>query len=133
MLGTPTEVQFQRTGRRGMTAGAFLAFMKTADYYPMEEEGGEEPVNTTVQLPPDLHGHLQFIADLWNAFDKVRGLKKSKKWKPASVIRRLLIVGRDGLATQLGGIPEGEEAQAEFIETASEKLAAEIARAKPKK
>ncbi len=104
--------------------------MKTSGYYPMEEEVSDEPVNTTVQLPQDLHSHLEFIARLWNAFDAARGLKKRSKWKPASVIRRLLMVGRDGISEQLGGIPEGEEAQAEVIEMTAKKVAAQSNKSK---
>lgn len=94
-----------------------------AGYYPTEDEGNDEPVSTTVQLPPDLHADLKFIADLWNAFDEARGLKKRSKWKPATVIRRLLLVGRGGIARQLGGIPKGEKARAEFIASTAKKVA----------
>ena len=104
--------------------------MTTRGYYPQEVEPGYEPVNTTVQLPPDLHRDLKFISELWNAFDDALGIKRRSTWKPASVIRRLLMVGRDGIAETLGGFPEDDESRKAFIKKTAAKVAAESNKSK---
>lgn len=90
-------------------------------YYP-ESETGDELIMTSVQVPSDLHSHLTFIARLWNALDAARGVKRRSTWKPASVIRRLLLGGRDAIAETLGGIPESEKARTELIERMAKDL-----------
>lgn len=103
---------------------SLLTLMDKLGYYPMEEEAGDEPVTTSVQLPQDLHRHIEFTAKLWNAIDEARGTKRRHKWKASTVIRRLCLVGTTGVAAGIGGIPDDEEEQQKLIA----KVAAEVAR-----
>ncbi len=107
--------------------------MKSLSYYPVDEQVGVELVTTSVQLPSDLHANIEFTARLWNALDEARGVNRRYKWKVASVIRRLCLVGTTGVSDGLGGIPAEKEAQDALIELTAEKLRTSLASAKSKK
>lgn len=101
--------------------GATLAFLM-ASYYPIEEETEGERVRTSVRLPPAQHDDLELIAELWNEMDKALGRRRPRKWKPASVIERLISVGIDGFWGQVGGRPATKAGRADFIKQAIERL-----------
>ncbi len=102
--------------------------MSDLGYYPMDEEIGDQPVTTSVQLPQELHAHIEFTARLWNALDEARGVKRRYKWKAASVIRRLCLVGALGVSKGIGGIPKTESEQQSLIESTAARVATEAAR-----
>ncbi len=100
--------------------------MKALNYYPVDEQVGVELITTSVQLPSDLHSHIEFTAKLWNALDEARGVKRRYKWKAASVIRRLCLVGTTGVSEGIGGIPADLDAQQALIDATADKLRASL-------
>lgn len=104
--------------------GGMLSLLMAQRYYPEAEEEGEK-VQTSVRLPTQQHEDILLIADLWNELDKVLGRRRPRKWKPASVIERLIAVGIEGFWGQIGGRPETEDdrkaALAKAVELARER------------
>lgn len=62
---------------------------------PPEPEEKSLRVAFSVRVTPAEHEDIQLIADVWNATDKARGVKRSRKWKPSSVVARLITGGID--------------------------------------
>lgn len=87
-------------------ASSLMSGTTSGDYYPLDEDLDEVIVPTSVRMKATSHSKLLFIAELWNALDKVRGKKRLKKWKPASVMARLIDVGIVGVELKVGVIPE---------------------------
>lgn len=98
------------------------AILMAASYYPIEDEADEATVRTSVRLPVSEHDRVEFLADLWNALDEA-GNKTRGKWLPASVIRRLVHVGLESFASQIGGWPATKEEREEMIARAGEVIA----------
>src|SRR6266545_3308129 len=117
---TDSPVQWSRNQWRGPKNGATVGALMAAAYYPLNEDQEAERIRTSVRLPIPEHERVAFLADLWNALDKASGKKRAKKWKAASVIERLVSVGLDGFAGQIGGWPESKAERAEMIKRASE-------------
>jgi hypothetical protein len=106
---------------KGAKNGANVrAALMAADYYPFDEEAEVTRVATTVRLTKLEHEQLQFVADVWNAFDKARQIKRSKKWKVASVIERFLAIGLEGFGLQIGGWPSTLEERKQLLKNAAE-------------
>lgn len=94
-----------------------------ADYYPFDEQAREpEPVRTSVRLAPDVQEDIKFFALLWNEFDKALGRRRSKKWKAASVIERLVLGGLEDLWKQYGGKPPSAAAREQLKKKAIEQI-----------
>lgn len=110
---------------QGPKNGVRLAPIMSASYYPVDEESGEERVRTSVRLSQEQHADIELITKLWNDLDRVLGRQRSRKWKAASVIERLVAVGIDGFWAQVGGRPDTREGREDFIRQAAEKLNAE--------
>ena len=91
-------------------------------YYPDDECAGVELKAATIRVPKSLYQDIEFVAELWNAFDEARGIKRPSRWKPSSVMERLLMVGRDGVSEQIGGIPTDSD-RADFIKSTAAKVA----------
>ncbi len=91
-----------------------------ADYYPFDKEAESPRVASTVRLTVEQHQQVKFVADVWNAFDKARGVKRAKKWKPAAVIERFVSIGLDGFADQIGGWPSDETHRRQLIKNAAD-------------
>ncbi len=89
-----------------------------ASYYPIDEDTESPRVAMTVRMPAEARERLDFMADLWNALDLARGKTDSVKWKPTSVIERLVTVGLKGFEAQIGGWPETDETRAAMIASA---------------
>jgi len=102
--------------------GAMLRPLMALSYYPLDESDSEEKVRTSVELPLELHLDVQFLADLWNEIDKTLGKRRRRKWKAASVQRRLIEVGVAGFWQQVGGRPATKQDRQEFVAQALERL-----------
>lgn len=94
-----------------------------ASYYPLDETNEDARIRTSVRLPVDKHRRVEFLVDLWNALDKAQGKRRAKKWKAASVIERLVSVGLDNFAKQVGGFPETAEQRQAMLKRAGEVVA----------
>lgn len=117
MVHTGTAVQW----RAGKFGANLAAFMKRVSYYPLDNgEPTVERITTSVRLPADKHSRIEFLAELWNALDRASGKKNKRKWKPASVIARLVDVGLDGFAEQIGGFPDSQEQRREMLKRAED-------------
>lgn len=124
MHATATGVQFRKSKIGARSGFGFdLAALAMSGYYPLDDDADVELKATSVRVPMALYRDIEFIAELWNEFDKVRDVKRPSRWKPSSVMERLLQVGRDGFVAQLGGFPESDEERAEFIRRAKSKVA----------
>ncbi len=113
-----------------------LARMNEEDDYPLldEESVGDdaEPsrIKTSVRLMKELDDELEFIADLWNAFDKLRpGKKRKKKWKKSSVMELFIQAGRDRWAKRMGDMPAPEDRK-EYLRQARLRFDEMVAREK---
>lgn len=113
---TATRVQWQPP-KNGANLAAVMA-----SYYPVDEDLDGERIRTSIRLDPEQHADIEFIAQLWNELDAALGKKKARKWKPASVLERLVAVGIDGFWHQIGGRPPTREGRAEFIRQAVKRL-----------
>ena len=115
-----------RTGEQWLPpkkGGNLAALM--ASYYPVDEDNGGERIKTSIRLDADQHSDIEFIAQLWNELDAALGKKRSRTWKSASVIERLIAVGIDGFWHQIGGRPPTKEGRAEFIKQAVKRIKAD--------
>ena len=113
-----------------------FAYLMTDDsYYPFDEETEGEPVPSTIRLPKSLLEKVEFIADLWNAFDVELGKGRKYKWKASSVIERLVKVGATRFGASIGGYPSTPEERKDALERAGEiaRRAAESAKRTSKK
>jgi hypothetical protein len=117
MTLTATSVQWT-----GVKKGANLAPLMSASYYPVDDREDPDRVRTSVRLPLETHADIEIIAKLWNELDRALGRKRTKKWKPASVIERLVTVGIDGFWAQIGGRPSTQEGRDDFARKALERL-----------
>lgn len=90
--------------------------------YPLDDDKDVESIRTSIAVEKDLDEDVQFIADLWNAFDEVRKVNRDKKWKKASVMQRMIHFARGVMGDQIGGIPRTPAERAAFIRNAKQKL-----------
>lgn len=127
-MQTATVVQW-KASKIGARVGALMA----QSYYPVGDASEGARVKTSVRLPVEQDADIKLIAQLWNELDKALGRKKSRKWKAASVIERLISVGIDGFWQQVGGRPPTQEGREDFIRRAVEHLAPETPKKAAKK
>jgi hypothetical protein len=90
--------------------------------YPLDDEKDAATIRTSIALEKDLDEDVAFIAELWNAFDEVRGISRDKKWKKASVMQRMIQFARQVFGEQIEGFPRSPEERAAFIRNAKAKL-----------
>jgi hypothetical protein len=98
--------------------------MSAPPLYTPQPESKDIRTTFTVRLTPDQVGYVKLIADAWNAADAAAGVKRSRKWKPSSVVSRLIAVGIDNFfdGVQLKP-PETEREREAFIRHCAELLA----------
>lgn len=96
-------------------------------FYPLGEEPKSDRVRVSVRLEEGQSEDLDFVADLWNAYDKALGIKRRHKWKSASVIERLLTVSLRGIWEQLGEHPRTKEERDDLLRRASDAIREEEA------
>src|SRR3954464_8608261 len=116
MSASETAVQWKEA-RNG--ASVRLTLM-AADYYPFDEDVPVERTAITVRLAKSEHEQIQFVADVWNAFDKARGLNRAKRWKVASVVERFISIGLDGFGAQIGGWPQDAQERKQLLKNAAD-------------
>lgn len=129
MLSTATGVQFRQSKKNDRTRlpPDFLQRileMSDLSYYPMGENGDEPVKATTIRVPLSLYRDLEFISELWDAFDEAREIEKRVKWKPTSVMERLLSIGVLGFSAQIGGLPKSDAERAELLRKAKPRVEA---------
>ncbi len=73
--------------------------------YPLHATPTSERRRLTIELTDAQIAEVQLIADLWNAFDRVRGAKRSRKWEVKSVLEQLTIGSMEEFWEQVGGRP----------------------------
>lgn len=91
--------------------------------YPTEQKKVEKPkrVSFTVRLDLEPSADLKFISDLWNVFDGLRG-QHGPKWKPSSVIARMLKGDVEAFWGGLGGRPKTEDQRRAVFDAAVERF-----------
>ena len=120
-MGTQTAVQWSKGQWREPKIGVKVhAHLMAMSYYPKNEGSDERRKATSVRLRLASDERVKFLAALWNALDKARGMERPRKWKAASVIERLVDVGLDGFGEQIGGWPEDKDERAEMLRRAGE-------------
>ena len=123
-IETVVQLRGARNGGKSAERTNLLGALAMSGYYPDDDGEGIELKAATVRVAKSLYRDLEFIADLWNAFDAARGVKRPSQWKPSSVMERLLTVGRDGVAEQIGGIPNDDASRAKLMKEMAAKVAA---------
>lgn len=69
----------------------------------------------SVTLDRATYEQVEFLADLWNAIDKARGLKRYRKWGVSNVSPSLIRASVAGVLDEMGGYPQTAEARNEAI------------------
>ncbi len=94
-----------------------------------------EPI--TIRESLELSDDIDFLVDLQNTFDKLKGQTGGKKWSRSSLALFFVQAGRDRWAKRLGGeLPATQEDRADFLRHAKkhfDALKAREAAAKLKK
>lgn len=126
MLESGTSVQLAARNRSAKVVGPDdleTALMSSGfSLYPLDDEKEVESIRTSIAVEKELDEDLQFIAELWNAFDDVRKIRRDKKWKKASVMQRMIHFAHQVFGDQVGGIPRTAADKAAFIRNAKQKL-----------
>lgn len=99
-------------------SGARVVWLPMSNPYGLpEQDKGPPAPRFSVSTDMQTYEGLLFVADLWNALDAARGIKRHRKWGPANVVPRLVRASLAGLLAQVGD-PSTEEERATAIERA---------------
>lgn len=99
--------------------------MRAMGYYPLQERSSAKRSTTSIRLTEEQRADVEFVAELWNAFDKeLEQERAGRKWSATSVLERLIAVGLDGFWAEVGGRPATQEGREEFIRRAVAHLSA---------
>jgi len=74
----------------------------------------------TVRFEPSEAENLEFMADLFNAFDEARGIKRRKKWKVSMVVDRAIKTELADFEEQIGGWPRSDAERQKLLRQAGE-------------
>lgn len=69
----------------------------------------------SVTLDRTTYEQVEFLAELWNAIDKARGLKRYRKWGVSNVCPSLIRASVAGVLDEMGGYPQDDETRSEAI------------------
>lgn len=102
--------------------------------YPLDRAPSKPMTRITVELTEDEKAEIQLVADLWNAFDRARGVKEGRKWERKPVLEQFIRTSLENFWEQIGGKPPTAALRESAIKAAIAKLVAEFGeKATPKK
>lgn len=120
-----TDAGFQL--RRKPTAASIKLYVMSRSLYPLDSVPTAESHRITIELTEAEKADVQRVADLWNAFDKARGVRRERKWERKSVLEQF---ARGALAEfwdQIGGRPTTDDMRESAVAAAVAKLEKEFA------
>jgi hypothetical protein len=91
---------------------------------PPPKKKRDDRVSFTVRLAPAEYAAVQLIAKVWNATDDAMAVKRYRRWKPSSVVARLITIGIEHFFSGVKRpMPRTEEELAQFVEHCVQVLA----------
>lgn len=100
--------------------------------YPLDTAPAQPVTKLAVHMTEEEKADLQLVADLWNAFDRARNIKRSRKWETKKVMEQLVRTGLENFWEQVGGKPETGALRKSAVQAAIDRLEEEFGE-KPKK
>lgn len=95
-------------------------------FYPLDTPSTPDTKKRAVHLSDEEVEELQLVADLWNAFDRARKIKRARIWEPKKVMEQFIRAGMEGFWDQIGGKPPTSSLRASTIRAAIAKLEEEF-------
>lgn len=93
----------QKTWRRRY---ASLLKQMPKSLYPLDKTATPAiPKPVSIPMTEEEKVEARLIATLWNEFDRVRGVKRARKWEPRSVLKQMVTSGFETFWEQIGGKP----------------------------
>lgn len=94
--------------------------------YPLDRKPTSERKQINVSLTDDEKADVQLVADLWNKFDQIRGVKEGRKWERKTVLEQFIRTSLENFWEQIGGRPPTGTLRESAIKAAISKLEAEF-------
>lgn len=120
--------------RKRHIRGNLFRLMAEKSLYPLVESSKRpEKKLVGIELTPEEKADIQLVADLFNAMDHHRGVKRDRKWERKSVLEHFARSSLQAFWGQIGGRPETTKLRDDAVKAAIASLEALEGRTPKKK